>query len=138
MDKYDELGQEAKKVLPEEAATIVQLMIDMHKANREDVQACLAANETANKNAREAIRARRATAICAAICCALVLIMVGILALFATGLEVDMSTTTETITQDTEGEGNNVFQSGEYAQYKEAGADELNGETNSQENDQNP
>lgn len=52
---------------------------------------------------------------------------------------VETITTEETITQDTEGDGNNVYQSGEEAQYIQQGKTEVNsdGETDdsSQDND---
>lgn len=64
----------------------------------------------------------RLCVICATIAFIVLLCITGLFAAFASGLTITTETSESTITQDTgDGGGNNVYQSGESAQYHESG-----------------
>lgn len=88
---------------------------------KSDIQVLLDALEEDKKDRQ---KTRRACVICAAVCAVSMMALVGLLELFAAGLQIENTTTTETttVTQDTgEGTGNNVYQAGESATYNEDG-----------------
>ena len=63
---------------------------------------------------------RRLIIICATICLICVMAIGGLFIAFASGLEITTTTENTSVTQDTGvGDGNNVYQAGEYAEYTE-------------------
>lgn len=92
----------------EQALALNKLFIDMLEKERQDRK-----------------RTRRVSIICTSICVVCMLIFAGVLAALSAGVVVETTTTETTITQDTgEGDGNNVYQAGEYATYSETGGNE--------------
>lgn len=70
-------------------------------------------------------KTRRINLICATVCLVSLLGFVAIIGAVASGIVIETTTTETTVTQDTgEGNGNNVYQAGEYATYNQPGGAE--------------
>lgn len=92
----------------EQALALNKLFIDMLEKEQQDRK-----------------KTRRISIICASICLICLLIFSGVLVALSAGVVIETTTTETTITQDSgEGDGNNVYQAGEYATYSETGGAE--------------
>lgn len=114
IDVIEKIRQETEKLGLAENRALTQLLLDMHRQNREDIKAALDAAEKSRENAQDARKTKRVVFICSAICAACVAALVLILGLTAGGMTISH----ESVTQDTHAAGtNNVYQDGENAQY---------------------
>lgn len=104
-----------QKSSSEESWGVAQVLLDMHRSDKEDIEKALEAAEKAHKD-------RRITmifCIIAVIAFTLTSIVFGVL---ASGIQIDAQTTTTTVEQDTgEGGGDAVYQSGENAHFYAGG-----------------
>lgn len=96
---------------------IAKMLLDMRREDKAELERALEAAESAQKS-------KRITMILCAVAVIACLATGVFLGVLASGVQIDTTTTTETITQDTgEGSGNNVSQAGENATYEQGGGD---------------
>lgn len=80
--------------------------------------------DTLEKDRKDRRATRKVSIICATVCLVCVMAFIGVIVALASGIVIETTTTESTITQDTEGSGNNVYQAGEHATYSQSGGGE--------------
>ena len=114
IDVIEKIRKETEKLGLAENRALTQLLLDMHRQNREDIKAALDAAEKSRESAQEARKTKRVVFICSAVCALCATALALILGLTAGGMTISH----ESVTQDTHAAGtNNVYQDGENAQY---------------------
>lgn len=105
MDKFENLRQAIDGASLDESRALNKMLIDALDQERADRR-----------------KTRRVSMICATICLVAILLFAGLVGVVASGVEI--TRTTETITQDTgEGSGDAVYQAGENARFYAGGAE---------------
>lgn len=114
MDEYSEKIMEyVKNATAMEAQAVAQLLLDMRRQDKEDIESSIKAAQQANKSKRISVTVCVLAIVAMLITCA-------VFCALASGIEITTTTTTETITQDTgEGSGDNIYLSGDNAVYTE-------------------
>lgn len=100
---FEKIVNEVNSASLDESRAINQLLLDAMEQDREERR-----------------KYRRTSKVCATICVVAFLLTAVLLGVLASGVNIETSTTKEAITQDSgEGNGNNVYLSGDDSTYNE-------------------
>ena len=77
--------------------------------------------ETLEADRKDRRKTRRISIICAAVCMVSLLLFAAVLGVLAAGIQIETATEESTVTQETSGEGDAVYQAGDGSHYYAGG-----------------